>query len=124
MRGVAITGPGPVLNRVVQDLSEHGSVRRAYLGVGAQPNRRPDGIAKELGQETGLLLVSVEQGSAAEEGGMFLGDTLVSLGGTTVPRMDDVFTALHGGLIGKSVAARILRSGRLEELTVTPAVVP
>ncbi len=124
LRGVSITVPVPILNRVVQDLSEHGSVRRAYLGVGAQPNRLPDGIAKELGQETGLLLVSVEQDSAAEEGGMFLGDTLVSLGGTTVRHMDDLFTALDGGLIGKSVPARILRSGRLEELTVTPAVHP
>ena len=75
LRGVSITVPAPTLNRVVQDLSEHGSVRRAYLGVGAQPNRLPDGIAKDLGQETGLLLVSVEQGSAAEEGGLFLGDT-------------------------------------------------
>ena len=124
LRGVSITVPAPTLNRVVQDLSEHGSVRRAYLGVGAQPNRLPDGIAKELGQETGLLLVSVEQGSAAEEGGLFLGDTLVSLGGTMVRHMDDLFTALDGGLIGKSVPARILRSGRLEELTVTPAVHP
>ena len=124
LRGVSITVPAPTLNRVVQDLSEHGSVRRAYLGVGAQPNRLPDGIAKELGQETGLLLVSVEQGSAAEEGGMFLGDTLVSLGGTPVRHMDDLFTTLDGGLIGKSITARILRSGRLEELTVTPAVHP
>ena len=124
LRGVSITVPAPTLNRVVQDLSEHGSVRRAYLGVGAQPNRLPDDIAEELGQETGLLLVSVEQGSAAEEGGMFLGDTLVSLGGTPVRHMDDLFTALDGGLIGKSITARILRSGRLEELTVTPAVHP
>ena len=124
LRGVSITVPVPTLNRVVQDLSEHGSVRRAYLGVGAQPNRLPDGIAKELGQETGLLLVSVEQGSAAEEGGMFLGDTLVSLGGNAVRHMDDLFTTLDGGLIGKSVTARILRSGRLEELTVTPVVHP
>ena len=124
LRGVSITVPAPTLNRVVQDLSEHGSVRRAYLGVGAQPNRLPDDIAKELGQETGLLLVSVEQGSAAEEGGMFLGDTLVSLGGTAVRHMDDLFTTLDGGLIGKSITARILRSGRLEELTVTPAVHP
>lgn len=55
---------------------------------------------------------------------MFLGDTLVSLVGTMVRHMDDLFTALDGGLIGKSVPARILRSGRLEELTVTPAVHP
>ena len=105
---------------MVQELSEHGGVRRAYLGVGAQPTRLPEAVAKELGQETGLLLVSEEQGSAAEEGGLFLGDTLVSLGGTSVRHMDDLFNGLDGGLIGKPVTVRILRSGRLKELTVTP----
>ena len=121
VRGVSITVPAPTLNRVVRDLSEHGGVRRAYLGVGAQPTRLPDAVAKELGQETGLLLLSVEQGSAAEEGGLFLGDTLVSLNGTSVRHMDDLFSSLDGDLIGKPITVRILRSGRLEELTVTPA---
>ena len=124
LRGVSITVPAPTLNRVVKDLSEHGGVRRAYLGVGAQPARLPDAMAKELDQETGLLLVSVEQGSAAEEGGLFLGDTLVSLNGCPVRHLDDLFSSLDGGLIGKPITARILRGGRLEEMTVTPAAHP
>ena len=66
VRSVSLTVPAPTLNRVAQDLRKHGSVRRAYLGVGAQPTRLPVAVAKQLDQETGLLLVSVEQGSAAE----------------------------------------------------------
>ena len=53
VRGVSITVPAPTINRVVQDLRDHGSVRRAYLGVGGQPTRLPDAVAKELEQETG-----------------------------------------------------------------------
>ena len=79
LRGVSITVPAPTLSRLVGELLEHGRVRRAYLGVGAQPTRLPDALAKELAQEIGLL-VSVEPASAAEKGGLFLGDTLVSLG--------------------------------------------
>ena len=124
LRGVSIAVPSPTLNRVVKELSEHSSVRRAYLGVGAQPARLPEAIAKELGQETGLLLVSVEQGSAAESGGLFLGDTLVSLGGIPVRHLDDLFSSLDGCVIGKPITARTLRSGQLEELTVTPASHP
>ncbi|MCH8987892.1 MAG: trypsin-like peptidase domain-containing protein [Chloroflexi bacterium] len=124
VRGVSITVPAPTLNRVVRDLEEHGSVRRAYLGVGAQPTRLPDALAKELGQETGLLLVSVEQGSAAEEGGLFLGDTLVSLGESPVRHMDDLFNCLDGDRIGKPLTVRILRGGQLVELTVSPASHP
>ncbi len=124
VRGVSITVPAPTLNRVVRDLQEHGSVRRGYLGVGAQPTRLPDALAAELGQETGLLLVSVEQGSPAEEGGLFLGDTLVSLGGSPVRHMDDLFNGLDGDRIGKPITVRILRGGQLVELTVSPAPHP
>ena len=95
--------------------------RRAYLGLGAQPTRLPEAVAKELGQETGLLLVSVEQGSAAEQAGLFLGDTLVSLGENPVRHMDDLFNGLGGDRIGKPLAVRILRGGQLAELTVSPA---
>ena len=51
---------------MVGELLEDGSVRRAYLGVGAEPTCLPDPLAKELGQQTGLLLVSVEPASAPE----------------------------------------------------------
>ena len=124
LRGVSITVPAPTLERVVRDLKEHGSVRRAYLGVGVQPTRLPDAVAKDLDQETGLLLVSVEPGSAAEKGGLFLGDTLVTLGESPLRHMDDLFNGLDGGRIGNSVAVRILRGGELIELTVSPTAHP
>ena len=124
VRGLSITVPAPTLNRVVTDLREHGSVRRAYLGVGTQPARLPDAVAKELGQETGLLLVSVDPGSAAEAGGLFLGDTLVALGETPVRQMDDLFNGLGGDRIGKALTVRILRGGKSVELTVSPAAHP
>jgi serine protease Do len=92
--------------------------------VGTQPARLPDAVAKELGQETGLLLVSVEPGSAAEAGGLFLGDTLVALGETPVRQMDDLFNGLGGDRIGKALTVRILRGGKLVELTVSPAAHP
>ena len=124
VRGVSITVPEPTLSRVVHDLQEHGSVRRAYLGVGAQPTRLPEALAKEVGQETGLLLVSVEEGSAAEEGGLFLGDTLVTLGQSPVRHMDDLFNSLDGERIGKPLAVRIIRGGQLVDLTVSPVSHP
>ena len=92
--------------------------------MGAQPTRLPDAVAQELGQETGLLLISMEQGSAAEQGGLFLGDTLVSLGGTPVRHLDDLFSGLDGGGIDKPLSVRILRGGQLVELTVSPASHP
>ena len=94
---------------MVGELLEDGSVRRAYLGVGAQPTCFPDPLAKELGQETGLLLVSVEPTSAAEKGGIFMCDTLVSLGESPVRQMDDLFNGLVSERVGKPLAVRIIR---------------
>ncbi|MDE0823371.1 MAG: trypsin-like peptidase domain-containing protein [Dehalococcoidia bacterium] len=121
VRGVSVTVSAPTLRRVVGELVEHGSVRRAYLGVGSQPTRIPDALAKELGQETGLLLVSVSPESAAEAGGLFLGDTLVSLADSPLRHMDDLFNGLDGDKIGKPLNVRIIRGGQLLEVTVTPS---
>ena len=65
-RGAALAVPFGTLGRVVEALLSRGRIRHGYLGVGAQPARLPNSLAKELGQETGLLLVSVEAGSPAE----------------------------------------------------------
>ena len=71
-----------------------------------------------------MLLVSVEPASAAEKGGLFLVDTLVSLGESPVRQMDNLFNDLDSERIGKPLAARIIRGGQLVELTVSPTVHP
>jgi S1-C subfamily serine protease len=120
VHGISVAVPAPTLRRVVQELQEHGKVRRAYLGVVAQPTRLPESVAQQLEQETGLLLVSVEAGGAAESGGLFMGDTLVSLGGSPVRHLDDLLSNLGGDSIGQRISARVLRGGQLIEVTLSP----
>ena len=118
LRGISLTVPYPTISRVVEALSAHGRVRRAYLGVGSQPTRLPESLAQRLGQHTGLLLVSVEPDSPAEQGGLFLGDTLVALAGQPVKQLDDLMANLSAEMIGKSVPVRIVRGGELLDLNV------
>lgn len=119
LRGVALAIPSVTLGRVVEALLSHGRVRRGYLGVGAQPVRLPSGLAEELGQETGLLLVSVEADGPAEIGGLLLGDTIVSLNKQPTRHLDDLLTPLGGESVGESLPLRIVRGGRIQEVTVT-----
>lgn len=74
----------PTLSPIVDALLSEGRIRRGQIGVGTQPARLPDGLAKELGQESGLLLVSVEPGSPADKSGLLLGDIIVGLQGVPV----------------------------------------
>jgi S1-C subfamily serine protease len=118
LRGISLTVPAPTLRQVVETLLAHGRVRRGYLGVGAQPVRLPAALKQQLGQETGVLLVSVESGSPAEQGGLLLGDTIVSLDGQPVRHMDDLLALLSGDRVGAAVPVRIVRGGQVQELTV------
>lgn len=118
VRGVSLSVPSPTLMQVVETLLEHGRIRRGYLGIGAQPARLPEGMAAELEQETGLLLVSVEDDSPAAAGGLTMGDTIVTFDGQPVRHLDDLLSLLGGERVGAEAPVRILRGGELQEVTV------
>ncbi|NDJ54795.1 MAG: PDZ domain-containing protein [Chloroflexi bacterium] len=118
MRGVSLTLPVATLSRVASALAEHGHIKRGYLGVGAQPARLPEGLAEELSQETGLLIVTVEGGSPADQGGLLMGDTIIGLDGQAVRSLDELLSLLSSERVGREVAVRIMRGGELHELGV------
>ena len=119
VRELSLAVPAASLKGIVETLLAHGRVRRGYLGVGAQPARLPGGPATQLGQETGLLLGSVEPGSPADRGGLFMGDTIVALDGQAVKQMDDLLALLSGDRVGKDVPVRIVRGGQMLDVMVT-----
>ncbi len=118
LRGISLSVPTPTVRQVVETLLAHGRVRRGYLGVGAQPVRLPAALADQLGQETGLLLVSVEPDGPADAAGLLLGDTIVALDGQPVRHMDELLGLLGGDCVGASLPIRIVRGGQVQELTV------
>ncbi|HEY1410224.1 MAG TPA: trypsin-like peptidase domain-containing protein [Promineifilum sp.] len=117
-QGVSLTIPVATISRVVESLRAHGRVRRGYLGVSTQRVRLPDDSAESLGQKSGLLVISVESGSPAAEGGMTLGDTIVALGGRPVSRHEDLLVALAGDVAGQKEIVKVLRGGAVQELTI------
>ncbi len=118
MRGTILAVPAPTLRRVVDVLLTHGRVRRGYLGVGAHPVRLPARLGQQTGQETGLILVSVEPGSPAERGGLLQGDVILAVDGQPVHRLDDLMALLSADRVGTSVALRLVRGGQVQDLSV------
>lgn len=118
LRGVSLTVPAPTVRRVVEALQAHGRMRRGFLGVGAQAVRLPESIARQVGQETGLLLVSVNPGGPAEKAGLLLGDTIVSLDDIPVRQMDDLLALLSAERVGVTVSVRLVRGGQVQEQSV------
>jgi S1-C subfamily serine protease len=119
LRGVSLTLPSATLSRVVDTLLAHGRMQRGYLGVSTQPARLPAAVKEELGQETGLLIVSVEPDSPADQGGLVLGDTIVGLDEATVRHHDDLLAALGADRVGVKTPVKIVRGGEIHTLNVT-----
>src|SRR3989475_660026 len=68
-RGIPVTIPVATVERVVTELLERGTIRRAYLGIGTQPVRVPESLARrlDLKGEVALLIVSLESGGPRSE---------------------------------------------------------
>ncbi|MCZ7576649.1 MAG: S1C family serine protease [Dehalococcoidia bacterium] len=119
-RGAGLTVPAVALTRIVGDLLATGKVRRAYLGISSQGARLPATLAAALdGQESGLLIVSVEPGSPADQAGLLIGDILVAFAGKPVTDTDDLQASLGAGRIGQPTPARVLRGGEVRDLSIT-----
>jgi S1-C subfamily serine protease len=118
LRGVTVSVPSPTVRRVVDTLVAHGRVRRGFLGIGGQVARLPEDLAKDLDQETGLLVVSVDPDSPAHGAGLLLGDTVVSLDGQPVRHLDDLLARLGGESVGSTASVRVVRGGQLTERDV------
>ena len=118
-RGASIAIATKTISQVVDTLVEHGRVRQGFLGVGLQPVRLPDELAQELDQETGLIIVSLESGAPAENGGLLLGDIIVGLGGESTPHLDALLMTLSADRVGQEVPIKVVRGGQVQDVPVT-----
>jgi S1-C subfamily serine protease len=122
----AIIIPAPHVNRVVDTLLQKGHIPRGYLGVGLQTVRLPDALRDSLQrkEKTGVILLEVEPGGPAHKAGMLIGDILVSLAGQSIARFEDVQAHLPPENIGKSLTAKIVRGGAVQEVSIPVAERP
>ena len=116
--GVSRALPVEIAERVAESLRTHGRIRYAYLGVGVQSIRLSDTLG--LGQESGLLVVTVEPDSPADKAGLRQGDALVTMDGDPLfGRLDGLFAMIRGLDVDSTHAFGLIRAGELKEVPVT-----
>lgn len=120
-RGMSLAVPGETISRVVTELLKEGRIRRGYLGVGVQKIPLSETLKGKLTlkQETGLMVLTVEAGSAAEKGGFIPGDILIGADGSTLARVRELHRWLATQRSGQQVKARVIRGGEIKDLSVT-----
>jgi len=107
-----------VASRLLRD----GRIRRSYIGVSAQtvPVHRRVVRFYDLPKETGVVVLSVEDGSPARRVGLREGDVIVALEGHPVAGVDDLHRVLTDVRVGVNCSLTVLRHTEKIELKVVP----
>jgi S1-C subfamily serine protease len=127
-RGIAV--PIQTISKVFERLAAGKSTGRAYLGIVSNPVPLPEDVPdlapqqQKNGQSYGVIVLSVEAGSPAKDAGLALGDVLLSLDDNPVEGLRDLGSLLTEERIGKATKLRVLRGGKVVELSVTPGTAP
>ncbi len=113
--GISVALPVATIRKSVSTLLADGKIQTGYIGIGVQTALLPEAVAASLGQEAGLLIVSVKADSPAAEAGMLVGDILTALDNELVEDVDELLTLLMSATVGSAVKTSFVRGGELHE---------
>ncbi len=107
-----------VASRLLRD----GRIRRSYIGLSGQtvPVHRRVVRFYDLPNETGALVLSVEDASPAKRSGLREGDIIVALEGQPVAGVDDLHRLLTEVRVGVGCSLTVLRWTEKVQLKVVP----
>jgi len=120
-QGLGFAIPINTVKEVEQKLTLHGAVRRGWLGVAIQPLTSELAEAFGVKGEKGILVNRVVPASAAEKGGLRMGDILVAWDKNRISGVKEFRRMVAGTSPGVSVPIEVLRGGKRFMITVTLA---
>ena len=129
--GYSFAVPVNIVKKVVGDLIDFGSVKRAMLGVSMAGIT--EALAKDLKYDSvndmleklklssaeGVYIVEVVKGGAAEKAGVKKGDVLLAIDGSAVKDAAAVQVKVNSFHPGDKATLKIVRDGKEKEIEVT-----
>jgi S1-C subfamily serine protease len=106
------------IDRIAGKLTQKGYVSRGFLGVALQPVALPPGIKDATGQDSGIMLLSIEPEGPAGAGGLVLGDVLVAGDAQPLGQPEALADFLEHTPAGQMVKFKVLRAGVLQDMDV------
>ncbi len=116
--GIGFAIPINMAQAIMQQLVEHGEVRRGQLGVLVQDltPRLAQAFGLERGQ--GAVVARVQPGSPAAEAGLEEGDVILEVGGEPVESAADLRNRIGLLSVGEQVRLEVHRDGETRTVTV------
>ena len=117
--GIGFAIPSNMTRTVTEQLINKGRVRRGQLGVVVQAVT--EDLAQGLGlkEVKGVIVSSVQGGSAADKAGLRRGDVITAFNGANVNEANELRNLVAATQPGTDVTLKILRDGGEQEVKVT-----
>lgn len=116
--GYSFAVPVNIVKRIVSDLLDFGSVKRAMLGITMQNIDKKLVDELKLSSMNGVYIVEVASGSAAEAAGMKKGDVLVNIDGVSLKDGASVQEKVNSYRPGDTAEMTVIRDGKELRLKV------
>jgi S1-C subfamily serine protease len=123
IRGFEVVIPVQIAWTAVAEVLSAGTPRRGFVGLAVQAVELPASQRPE-GRDRALLVVGVTPSSPADAAGLIVGDILLDFDGQPTASAEDLLDSLRDGRVGRTVTARILRGGVLQDVPITVAERP
>ena len=123
--GYGFAIPTSIMNKVVADLKQYGTVQRALIGIQGPDvknyvdAKKDKGEDIDLGTMEGIYVAKVTEESAAEEAGMKEGDVITAIDGKPVNKRAELQEVLAKKRPGDKVTVTYLRDKKKATKTVT-----
>jgi Do/DeqQ family serine protease len=116
--GIGFAIPINMAHDIMQQLIEHGEVKRGRLGAQGQDLTPQLAQAFDLTLTSGVVITQIEIGSPAHKAGLQVGDVVVEANGRKIRRAGDMYNLVGLLRIGQSVKLVLYRQGKRVKLTV------
>ena len=123
-QGIGFAIPVNLAKWVVDQLQEHGEVKRAYLGVIIRSVN--SSIADQLGVDAvkGALVTELKSDGPGGKAGLKVGDVILEFDGQKISQPSDLQRVVERSDIGSQKQMKIIRDGESRMLTVTIEELP
>jgi serine protease Do len=117
--GIGFAIPSNVARNIVDQLRQHGSIARGYLGVQMQP--LTDSLAKAVGlpNDQGVLVNAVTKDSPAAHADLQQGDVITAFNGHAITGTRDLAMAVANTPSGKAASMTVWRNGHSHAVSIT-----
>lgn len=123
-QGVGFAVPVNLARWVGDELMAHGTVQRAFLGVGIQSIDST--LSKQLGLDTvrGAVVTDVRVGSPAANAGLLSGDVILEFDGTSITKPADLQGRVERASLNDAHKVVVLRDGKKMSIDVRVEAMP